>query len=242
MGSLGNVHFGGYRMKKFLSGSIFVAALLTGAAALAAPAETSAKAHRSFFNSNQKRSDVPAHVERVFKKLDLNGDGFVTKDELATSKALFGQRMNQSTPQRAAKLFDRLDADHDGKITRAEVEARRAARFAASANAAKPATHPAKSVLFARADANGDGTITRAEFDASVANGKIKLRHVNMAGSWIERLFDMADVNRDGRVSREEAQHAMLQQFDAADANHDGVLTPDERQASKRTRRTKTPV
>jgi hypothetical protein len=55
-----------------------------------------------------------------------------------------------------------------------------------------------------------------------------------MRGSAIVRLFDIADSDKDGRVSLAEAQQAALQQFDAADLNHDGVLTPDERrQASK---------
>jgi streptogramin lyase len=60
-----------------------------------------------------------------------------------------------------------------------------------------------------------------------------------MRGSAIVRLFDLADVNKDGRVSLEEAQQAALQHFDAADLNHDGVLTPDERRQASRTARAK---
>ena len=89
-----------------------------------------------------------------------------------------------------------------------------------------------------RYDANKDGVVTRAEFDAATADGKIKLRHANMRGSAIVRMFDAADTNKDGRVSLEEAQQAALRQFDAADADHNGVLTPDERrQAAKATRK-----
>ena len=42
-------------------------------------------------------------------------------------------------------------------------------------------------------------------------------------------LFEMADANRDGRVSLQEATNAAVQHFDRADLNHDGKLTPDER-------------
>ena len=227
-------------MKHMFVGGMLAAALFTGGAALAQPAsptsgtDKAAHAPRSFFNTDEKRADMPARIDRMFKQLDLNHDGFITKDELATSKAKFDERMTKSEPKRAAKLFDRLDTNHDGKITRAEVEAARAARLAASGNPAKPGRKPAGSVLFARADADNDGVITRAEFDAARANGKITVRHANMRGSAIARLFDAADVNKDGRVSLEEAQQAARQQFDAADLNHDGVLTPDERrQASK---------
>ena len=42
-------------------------------------------------------------------------------------------------------------------------------------------------------------------------------------------LLDMADGNKDGRVSLQEATAAALQHFDRADLNHDGKLTPEER-------------
>jgi len=42
-------------------------------------------------------------------------------------------------------------------------------------------------------------------------------------------LFEMADANRDGRVSLAEATDAAARHFDQADLNHDGKLTPDER-------------
>ena len=49
-------------------------------------------------------------------------------------------------------------------------------------------------------------------------------------GGFGGHLFDMADANKDGRVSLAEAQAAALAHFDSADANHDGKITPDERQ------------
>jgi Ca2+-binding EF-hand superfamily protein len=60
-----------------------------------------------------------------------------------------------------------------------------------------------------------------------------------MRGSAILRMFDIADANKDGRVSLEEAQQAALRQFDAADLNHDGVLTPDERRQASKAERAK---
>jgi hypothetical protein len=40
----------------------------------------------------------------------------------------------------------------------------------------------------------------------------------------------MADLNRDNRVSLQEATTAALQHFDRADLNRDGQVTPQERQ------------
>ena len=229
-------------MSKLVCGAAVAAALFASAASTqtspAASSNTkSAQARHSFFTSNQARSDVPAHVERLFKQLDLNHDGFVMKDEIASSQAQFDERMSKSRTKRGARMFDRLDANHDGQITRAEFDAERGASGRPSA-----AKHrAASSSLFARGDANKDGVVTRAEYDAAVASGKLKLRHANMRGTAIVRLFDAADVNRDGRVSLEEAQHAALQHFDAADLNHDGTLTPDERRQASKAGRAKRP-
>jgi hypothetical protein len=97
----------------------------------------------------------------------------------------------------------------------------------------------AGSSLLARADSNKDGILTRAEYETAVASGKIKSRHGKMRGSALARLFDIADVNKDGKVSLDEAQKAALQQFDSADVNHDGVLSPDERRQAMKSDRAK---
>jgi Ca2+-binding EF-hand superfamily protein len=228
-------------MRKVLFGGALAAALFSATIVLAQPAPTAppkkARARGSFFTTNQNRADVPVHVQRMFTGLDVNRDGFVTRDEIASLQARFDDRMAKGAPKRAARMFDRLDTNHDGRITQAEVDAARSARAAAKGKTIKARRGP--SALFLRADANKDGTITRAEFDAATASGKIKLRHANMRGSAIVRMFDTADSNKDGRVSLEEAQQAALVQFDAADANHDGVLTPEERRQASKSRRKK---
>jgi Ca2+-binding EF-hand superfamily protein len=225
-------------MKVYLFGGSVLAALFICAPAIsqtvtsASATAQSPHSHRSFFTSNQNRSDVAAHVERMFKKLDLNHDGFITREEVATSQSQFNERMAKSEPKRAAKMFDRLDTNRDGEITEAEVAAARSARK----HAVKKAT---KSSLFAKADANRDGIVTRAEFDAAASAGKIKVRHGGMRASALVRMFDLADSDKDGRVSLKEAQAAALQKFDSADLNHDGVLTPDERRQASKAERAK---
>jgi Ca2+-binding EF-hand superfamily protein len=222
-------------MKEFVSGGALVAALFTAAAAIAQTAATptslprTAHARRSFFTSDQPRADVPTRIAKMFNQLDLNRDGFITADELATSRAKFDERQAASAPKRAEKAFDRLDTNHDGQITQAELAARSTARKSSTGK-----HRAAGSSLLARADSNKDGMVTRAEYEAAAASGKIKSRHANMRGSALARLFDSADANKDGKLSLDEAQKAALQQFDSADVNHDGVLSPEERrQASK---------
>jgi Ca2+-binding EF-hand superfamily protein len=52
-------------------------------------------------------------------------------------------------------------------------------------------------------------------------------------GGMATHMFDMADVNKDGKVSLAEMQQAALAHFDRADLNHDGTLTPDERKQAR---------
>jgi len=46
-------------------------------------------------------------------------------------------------------------------------------------------------------------------------------------------MFEMADANKDGRVTLQEAQAAALRHFDMADANRDGQITPEERRQAR---------
>src|SRR5690242_4796631 len=232
-------------MKKFVPGGIVIAALCTSIPAIAqsappvSPASAAAHAHLSFFTSNESRADASAHVQKMFSALDLNRDGFITKDELTASQAKFDDKMSKSAPKRAATLFNRLDSNHDGQVTLAEIEAAHSARLAARGEQAKPSKRHPSSSLLRLGDANKDGILTRAEFDTAVASGKLKPHHSKMRGSQLVRLFDSADANRDGRLSLDEARQAMLQRFDAADANRDGVLTPDERRQASKAERAK---
>ena len=228
-------------MKLFVPGGLVLAALFTSAPALAraaSPATLPSPAphtRRSTFTANQNRSDVAGQVERMFKKLDSNRDGFITREEVATFQAAFDQRSAKNAPKRTAKMFDKLDTNHDGEITQAEADASRTVRKAATGHSKKRTS----SSVFAKADSNKDGIVTRAEFDSAAASGKIKVRHASMRGSSIIRLFDTADLNKDGRLSLTEAQQAALQQFDAADVNHDGILSPDERRQANKAERAK---
>ena len=226
-------------MSKHLLGGLVLAAFFAppASASPATPTSPARHARGSFFTSNENRGDMPARIERMFRKLDTNHDGFVAKGEITALQAQFEQRASKSAPRRAAHLFEHLDADRDGKITREEIDSSRAKRLAATGKTAK-AGRRGGATLFARADANKDGVITRAEFDEAVAGGKITLRHAAMRGSQIVRLFDRADTDKDGRLSLDEAQQGALKEFDSADLDHNGVLTPAERrQAAKAARK-----
>jgi Ca2+-binding EF-hand superfamily protein len=218
-------------MKTILFGGAAALALVAGSVAFAqaaAPAQPPRGEHRMM--QTEARTEVPAHVAKMFARLDANRDGFITQAEVDTQQ-------EQRSEKRAArfdpaKIFDRLDANKDGKVTRAEADAAHNARVAAKGSQPAEAHATAFGHLFDRADANHDGVITRAEFVAVPRPEHAGMRQAGMHHGAGGRLLETADVNKDGRASLAEVQQMALQHFDRADLNHDGKLTPEERRQS----------
>lgn len=159
----------------------------------------------------QTRAEVAAHVRTMFAKLDANHDGVIVKAEAEAAKASRGQWAGKRTMrhdgpggQRAdhGATFERMDANRDGAVSRAEFDA----------------AHAQREQRRAARDTDGDGRP-----DARGA------RHMGGMAGLRGELFGMADGNRDGRVTLQEATDAALRHFDMADVNRDGQLTPDER-------------
>jgi Ca2+-binding EF-hand superfamily protein len=227
-------------MKKILLGGAAAAAIVAGGAAFAQTAQPAKPAHapgarHAHMMQPTTRAEVQSHLATMFAKLDTNHDGSITKDELNAIETKREQKVEQRAQRfDPSKIFDRIDANHDGKITTAEAEAAHNQR--ANAKGGKPATASATAFggLFARADTNKDKVITRGEFDTMGQQLKTRMEHAGMArGGMATHMFDMADVNKDGKVSLAEMQQAALAHFDRADLNHDGTLTPDERKQAR---------
>ena len=134
---------------------------------------------------------------------------------------------------KVAEHFARLDSNRDGFVTKAEADAAKA-QFADRIHK-RAGEHRANA--FERLDTNKDGSISRAEWDARTAQREQRIaeRGEHRGGRFMRgmhgfggHLFEMADANRDGRVSLQEAQTAALKHFDMADSNRDGQITPDE--------------
>lgn len=190
-------------MKKLLIGGAMVA-LAVPALSQVAPA-SAPQAPRS--ERVQTRAEVQAKVAEHFAKVDANHDGVITKAEadaaMQAFHAKFADRMKDRRDDRSDSAFERLDTNRDGSVSRAEWDSGAAQR----------------EQRIASRDKNGDGRPDR------------RFKHAGMRdmGGFGGRMFDMADANKDGRVTLQEAQAAALQHFDMADSNRDGQITPDER-------------
>lgn len=128
-----------------------------------------------------------------------------------------------------AEHFARIDANRDGFVTKAEAEVMRA-QFKEQR---QQRTGERREKAFDKLDSNNDGAVSKSEWDAKTAQreGGRRGHHgggMRGMGGFGGHMFDMADANRDGRVSLPEAQAAALKHFDMVDANHDGQITPDE--------------
>lgn len=99
--------------------------------------------------------DVAAH----FARLDANGDGKVTREELRDAHALKAGHGGKAAPHGAAHFraaghedaaFAAADADEDGALNQAEFAAHLAERHR---------------VMFKKLDADGDGKVGASEFE-----------------------------------------------------------------------------
>jgi Ca2+-binding EF-hand superfamily protein len=210
-------------MKEFLIGAAGIvlagAAIAQAPVAQTAPVPQVAPASPMNIDRVQTRDEVVAKTREHFARIDTNRDGFLTKPEADAGRAAMkaqrggklggkdrkGQRLERRDP---AVAFDRLDANKDGAISRDE---------------------------FAR------GHEMRIERRVELKNGKTSgdghrmgMRHRGGGGMMGGHMFAMADANKDGRVSLQEATNAAVSHFDMADANRDGRITPDERRTMHR--------
>jgi Ca2+-binding EF-hand superfamily protein len=197
---------------------IAATAALAGTAALAQPAAPVAPVApaapvRPMADHVMTRTEVVEMVRDHFGRFDTDKDGSITSEEMSA----FGRMAERKLPDGAqprvmihegpmgdpAAAFDRLDANKDGMISRQE--------FAAHAQVREER----------RVVVHG-GPDDAPGMPATEPMHQMGMRmHV--------RMFEMADANRDGRVSLQEMTDAALRHFDMADANHDGRITPDER-------------
>ncbi|PPB80212.1 Ca2+-binding EF-hand superfamily protein [Albidovulum inexpectatum] len=93
------------------------------------------------------REEIAAHRAAAIAGLDADGDGFISKDEMT---AFATARATERATQMVERHFAERDVDGDGKISAAEMMA-----------------PPARPDMFERLDADGDGAISKEEADAA---------------------------------------------------------------------------
>ncbi len=178
----------------------------------------------------------------MFERLDQNGDGWVTEDEVPQERQRFFDLMMQ-----------RGDQNQDGKLTQEEFTAVMSARggFARAGGGQRPFDFEG---MFERFDSNGDGEITSDELPQRVQrlmrldrNGDGVLTREELSqgppgggfgggpgmasgepGGRGRQMFERFDSNSDGTVTQDELPDGMQRFMERFDRNGDGVVTEDE--------------
>ncbi|XP_013398758.1 sarcoplasmic calcium-binding protein-like [Lingula anatina] len=146
-------------------------------------------------------------MRTVFRGLDSNGDGLVTKEDYVKSAQRAAQYLNLNEKQARAQLDLRLAIsrivnakdDEDGMepvVTEEEYINRRIETF--NDRHFRQEMYPVIiSAEFSTMDTNGDGLISHEEFAAYCCS-------FNIPTGYSKKMFDVLDVNNDGVISIEE--------------------------------------
>ncbi len=212
-------------MNKILMSAVMLAVAIPATAQVQAPqAPVAPIAPRT--DVTHTRDQAVAKVRDHFAKMDTNRDGFVAGDEMQSMRGKHqgmkrrmgehrGRRGDQLAMANPGAAFDRLDANRDGMISRDEFAKAREMRIERK---------------LVRNNAPG----------SAVGGDRQTMRKMHRMGGGQGMgggMMKMADLDRDGQVSLQEATTSALQRFDRVDANRDGRITPDERRSIREQRK-----
>ena len=207
---------------------LFSTAVIAAAAITPALAQDTNVDVRVMSREPMTRAAVVQKVQDHFAKLDSNRDGFITKEEADSGGDAMRAERHERIEKRLAEkgidmpdrgaVFDRLDANRDGSISREEF------------TSGKTEFNERRVIVIKDGDdAEGHRVVIK---DGDKADGRRDVRIHRLGMRFGGHMFEMADADKDGRVSIQEATNAAATHFDKADSNHDGTLTREEMRAA----------
>jgi calcium-dependent protein kinase len=133
---------------------------------------------------------------KIFKALDANGDGKLSKDEIMNGyEEHFGKLLNEDEVE---QLFEEVDTDKSGFIDYSEF-------IAATMNSKKNMSEDKLTAAFKIFDTDGSGTISPEELKAVLSSSG------QITDEMIEEILKQADENNDGEIEFKEFCNLMSQ-------------------------------
>jgi Ca2+-binding EF-hand superfamily protein len=135
-----------------------------------------------------------------FERFDRNKDGFISADEvMLLGRGGRGRRgPDARSGKSSAHFLQKYDANRDGKVTKDEFKHER---------------------RFAEIDADGDGALSKAEIEEAMDK---RMRESDLG------FFERFDLNGDGKVTRAEFT-GPASSFEAKDRNNDGIIDASDK-------------
>ncbi len=155
------------------------------------------------------RAEAQAHAAQAFDKLDANHDGKLDQADRAAHMGM---------------MFDKMDANHDGAISREEFMA----------------AHQHRMGMHADHEGDHDGDHTAGPEGRPGKEGHHGgMRHGMERMAMLGAIMHLADPAHTGTITRDAFIGATLKLFDMADTNHDGIVTREEHRAAQAQMRAK---
>lgn len=149
----------------------------------------------------------------LHKKLDTDGDGLLTLQEMLADQAAVIAAANKAAKAALEEEFKILDRDDSGKLSKEEL----GTNFGG---------------LLETGDTDKDGSLSLDEF-VKAKESKADAQRPGREGDRPARGADL-DKDGDGKISKEEAPERLKAAFDELDADKDGLLSQEELQAARK--------
>ncbi len=158
-------------------------------------------------DADKKATKPGADFEAMFKKIDANNDGKITKEEFAKlpdeikAKGEKGERIAQMITKKSDELFTKLDADKSGDLSMEEAK-----KFdLAALVGGNKAVSKDPEAEFAKLDKDNDKKLSKDEFqkalDEIIAVNPDKADRIKQK---TESMFSDLDGNKDGSLTIDE--------------------------------------
>lgn len=136
-------------------------------------------------------------VDGFFSKLDKDGSGGISRQELADFQSIMASETKPKDPAASlARMFDRVDTDSNGQVTPEELKA---ARELLAEQTQRLSNSDLWARIFNSIDKDGDGKISQAELQASLQDMQARMQTVATNGP--ASILDFINANPQNQAS-----------------------------------------